>query len=81
MRSNIDHSAEAKKIAKILSDGRLTDQDLDIMAMLLVMWVREPAVLERVEYFLDRFREHRYTVEFGKNETLTAADIIAMMGA
>mgnify|MGYP006294346267 CR=1 FL=1 len=75
----MDHSAEAKKIAKILSDGRLTENDLDQMALMLVMWARHPDVLERIEYFLDRFREHRYSVEFGEFQPLTREAIIAMM--
>lgn len=81
MKSNIDHSAEAKKIAKILSDGRMTQYDYDLIAMMLVMWIRNPEVMEKVEFMFDRFRYHRYSIEFGEGTVLTRDDVIAMMEA
>ena len=78
---NISHSTEAKKIAKILSDGRLTDTDLDTLALMLVMWIREPRIMDRVELFFDRFQYHRNSIEFGEAPVLTRADLLAMMEA
>ena len=78
---NVNHNAYAKKIADVISDGRLTQADLDTVALLLVMHCREPAVLERGEYLFDRFQTHRYAIDFGSKERLTLDDITTMMEA
>lgn len=78
---NVNHNAYAKKIADVISDGRLTKVDLDTVALLLVMHCREEAVLERMEYLLDRFTTHRYAIGFGSKERLTADEILGMVGA
>lgn len=66
---NVNHNAYAKKIADVVSDGRLSLADLDTVALLLVMHCREADVLERAETLFDRFRTHRYAIDFGSNLT------------
>ena len=78
---NVNHNAYAKKIADVVSDGRLASADLDTVALLLVMHCREDAVLERMEYLFDRFVTHRNAIGFGSKERLTLDEISDMVEA
>ena len=78
---NVNHNSYAKKIADVVSDGRLTSADLDTVALLLVMHCRESQVLDRAEHLFDRFRTHRYAIEFGSKDHLTMDDVATMMEA
>ena len=70
MRSNVNHQALAKKIADIFSDARLTKSDLDIIALTSVMLCRESTVMENVDLFYERFSTHRYSIDFGRDDSL-----------
>lgn len=73
------HESAAKKIASIFSDARYTKADLDKIAMLSVIAMREPMILERVEYFGERLTFHHNTMDFGRDmdETFVVKDLFS----
>ena len=73
------HESAAKKIASIFSDARYTKADIDKIAMLSVIAMREPMILDRVEYFGERFMFHHHTLEFGRelDETFVVKDLFS----
>lgn len=60
------HAAAAKKIGNIFSDARYTKADIDQIALLTVIECRQNMIFDRIEYFLERFTEHRNNIEFGR---------------
>lgn len=62
----------ASKISDIFSDGRITFDEIDRMALMVVLYSRQEDILEKINYFCERFYFHRNTVDIGMAEGLTA---------
>ena len=58
---------DALKIADIFADSRLTEKDLDFLALKTILFTRDASALDRIEHFLDRFLYHRNGIEFGQD--------------
>lgn len=56
---------EAKKISDIFSDTRLTQKEIDYLALKTVLATRTEAGLENIDWFCDRYHHYRHSVGVG----------------
>lgn len=56
---------EARKISDIFSDTRLTNKEIDYLALRTVLATRTDAGLDNIEFFCDRYHHYRYSIGVG----------------
>lgn len=69
-----DVKKSAIKISDMFADSRMDNDDIDRIALMVVLYSRKDEILERLDYFCNRFYYHQSTVDIAKGSMdLTAA--------